>query len=51
MANFGIGDKVKHKLFGEGTTVEIGSGNSANLTIIFEDGKKVIKSSFVKLLK
>ena len=51
MANFGIGDKVVHKVFGEGTIVDIDSGNSANLTIIFEDGKKVIKSSFVKLLK
>ena len=51
MANFGIGDKVKHKVFGEGTITDIAVGNSANLTIIFEDGKKVIKSSFVKLLK
>ena len=51
MANFDIGDKVKHKVFGEGTIVDIDAGNSANLTIIFEDGKKVIKSSFVKLLK
>ena len=51
MANFDIGDRVKHKLFGEGTIVDIAEGNSANLTIIFEDGKKVIKSSFVKLVK
>jgi len=51
MANFDIGDKVTHKVFGEGTIVDIDAGNSANLTIIFEDGKKVIKSSFVKLLK
>ena len=51
MADFDIGDKVKHKVFGEGTIVDIDVGNSANLTIIFEDGKKVIKSSFVKLLK
>ena len=51
MANFSIGDKVINKLFGEGTIVDIAEGNSANLTIIFEDGKKVIKSSFVKLLK
>ena len=50
MAKFDIGDKVKHKVFGEGTIVDIAEGNSANLTIIFEDGKKVIKSSFVKLL-
>ena len=51
MANLDIGDKVVHKLFGEGTIVDIAVGNSANLTIIFEDGKKVIKSSFVKLVK
>ena len=51
MAKFDIGDKVVHKLFGEGTITDIAVGNSANLTIIFEDGKKVIKSSFVKLLK
>ena len=51
MADFDIGDKVKHKVFGEGTITDIAVGNSANLTIIFEDGKKVIKSSFVKLLK
>ena len=51
MANLDIGDKVVHKVFDEGTIVDINSGNSANLTIIFEDGKKVIKSSFVKLLK
>ena len=51
MAEFDIGDKVKHKVFGEGTITNIAEGDSANLTIIFEDGKKVIKSSFVKLLK
>ena len=51
MAYFYIGDKVKHKIFGEGEIVDIAEGNSANLTIIFEDGKKLIKSSFVKLLK
>ena len=51
MANFDIGDRVKHKLFGKGDIVDIDAGNSAYLTIIFEDGKKVIKSSFVKLLK
>ena len=51
MADFDIGDKVKHKIFGEGTITVINAGNRANLTIIFEDGKKVIKSSFVKLLK
>ena len=51
MGNLNIGDKVKHKIFGEGTITDIAEGNSANLTIIFEDGKKVIKSSFVKLVK
>ena len=51
MAKFDIGDKVTHKLFGDGTIVDIDAGNSANLTIIFEDGKKLIKSSFVKLMK
>ena len=51
MANFDIGDKVKHKVFGEGTIIDIAEGNSANLTITFGKDKKVIKSSFVKLLK
>ena len=51
MADFDIGDKVKHKVFGEGTITEIAVGNSANLTIEFGKDKKVIKSSFVKLLK
>ena len=51
MATFDIGDKVVHKVFGKGTITDIAVGNSANLTITFEDGKKLIKSSFVKLLK
>ena len=51
MANFDIGDKVKHKVFGEGTITDIAEGNSANLTIAFGKDKKVIKSSYVKLLK
>ena len=51
MADFDIGDKIKHKVFGEGTIMDIAEGNSANLTITFEEGKKVIMSSFVKLLK
>ena len=51
MADFVIGDKIKHKVFGEGEIVDIAVGNSTNLTITFEDGKKLIKSSFVKLLK
>ena len=48
MANFDIGDKVVHKVFGLGTIVKIDSGDSANLTIAFEEGRKLIKSSFVK---
>jgi len=51
MADFDIGDKVKHKVFGEGTITDIAEGNSANLTIAFGKDEKVIKSSFVKLLK
>ena len=51
MADFDIGDKVKHKVFGEGEIVDIAVGNSANLTIAFGKDKKVIKSSYVKLLK
>ena len=51
MAEFDIGDKIKHKVFGEGTITDIAEGNSANLTITFGKDKKVIKSSFVKLLK
>ena len=51
MANFDLGDKVKHKVFGEGTIMEIEEGNSAKLTIAFEKGRKVIMSSYLKLLK
>ena len=51
MANFDIGDKVVHKVFGLGTIVEIDSGNSAKLNIAFEDGRKVIMATYVKLLK
>ena len=53
MANFDIGDRIKHKVFGEGDIMDIDSGNSAKLTIAFDDidDKKVILSSFVKLLK
>ena len=51
MANFDIEDKVVHKVFGEGTIMEIDTGNSAKLTITFEEGKKVIMSSYIKLLK
>ena len=51
MAKYDIGDKVKHKLFGEGTIVDIAEGNSAKLTIAFSEDKKVIMSTYVKLLK
>ena len=51
MANFDIRDKVVHKVFGKGEIVDIAEGNSANHTITFGKDKKVIKSSFVKLLK
>ena len=52
MAKFSIGDKVKHKLFGEGDIVEInGFGDSAKLTIAFSEDEKVIMASYVKLLK
>ena len=53
MANFDIGDKIKHKVFGEGTIMDIDSGNSAKLTIAFEDieDEKIIMSSYVKLVK
>ena len=51
MATFSIGDKVVHKVFGLGTIMEIDSGNSAKLTIAFEEGRKIIISSFVKLDK
>ena len=51
MTNFDIDDKVKHKVFGEGTIVDIAEGDMNKLTIAFKDGKKVIMSSFIKLLK
>ena len=54
MAKFSIGDRVKHKVFGEGDVTEInGAGDSTKLTILFDDidDRKVIMSSFVKLLK
>ena len=37
MADFDIGDKVKHKVFGEGTITDIAEGNSAKLTILFDE--------------
>ena len=51
MSNFDIEDKVVHKVFGEGTIVDIAEGDMNKLTIAFEEGRKVIMSSFVKLLK
>ena len=30
MANFDIGDRIKHKVFGEGSVVDIEEGNSEN---------------------
>ena len=54
MANFDIGDRIKHKVFGEGDVQAIdGSGDSANLTILFDDidDSKLIKASYVKLAR
>ena len=51
MADFDIGDRIKHKVFGEGDIVDIDTGNSNKLTIAFSEERKVIMSSFVKLLK
>ena len=45
---FDIGDKVKHKVFGEGTVVDIAEGDMNKLTIAFKDGKKVILSLICK---
>ena len=51
MADFSIGDKVRHKVFGEGVIMDIGTDNSSKLTIAFGKNKKVIMSSFVKPFK
>ena len=51
MAKFSIGDRVIHKVFGEGDIVDIDTGNSDKLNIAFSEDRKVIMSSFVKLLK
>ena len=54
MADFDIGDRIKHKVFGEGDVVEIdGWGSATKLTILFDDidDRKVIMASFVKLVK
>ena len=53
MSKFSIGDKVEHKLFGEGEILEIdGFDDRAKLTIEFS-GKinKMIISKYVKLVK
>ena len=52
MAKFSIGDRVLHKLFGEGDIVDInGFGDSTKLTIAFSEDEKVIMSTYVKLMK
>ena len=52
MAKFSIGDRVKHKVFGEGEILDIdGFADSAKLTIVFSEDKKVIMSKYVKLVK
>ena len=52
MAKYSIGDKVIHKLFGEGDIVDIdGVFDSAKLTIAFSEDKKLIVSKYVKLVK
>ena len=52
--SFNIGDKVKHKVFGEGTVMEIDGWESVTkLTILFDDidDRKLIMASVVKLVK
>ena len=52
MAKFSIGDKITHKLFGEGEILDInGYADSAKLTIAFSEAKKVIMSKYVKIVK
>ena len=54
VTKYSIGDKVKHKLFGEGEiTVADGFGDSAKLTIKFklEKDTKIILSKYVRLYK
>ena len=50
---YDIGDKVKHKVFGEGIILDIeGFSDSVKLTIQFkEKSSKVIMSKYVKLIK
>ena len=53
MAKFSIGDKVVHKLYGEGEILDIDDAFSASskLTIAFSEDKKMIMSKYVKLVK
>ena len=54
MSTFNVGDRIKHKVFGDGDVQAInGAGDSANLTILFDDvdDSKLIKASYVKLVK
>ena len=54
MSTFEIGDRVKHKVFGEGDVQEINSfGESTKLTIQFDDIKdrKVIMATYIKIVK
>ena len=54
MPKFQKGDTVKHKVFGLGEVQVIeGSSDDPKLTILFDDidERKVIKASYVKLLK
>ncbi len=54
MAKFSIGDKVVHKLFGEGEILAINGffDDSAKLTIEFNENiSKIIISKYVKLVK
>ena len=53
-AKFEIGERIKHKVFGEGDVTEvIGLGSSMKLSILFDDidDRKVIMASYVKLVK
>ena len=52
VTKYSIGDKVVHKLFGEGEILDIdGFADSAKLSIAFSEDKKVIMSKYVKLVK
>jgi hypothetical protein len=53
MKTFSIGDKVEHKLFGQGTITTVdGYEDKAKLTIKFSGNiSKMIISKYVKLVK